>query len=147
MIPRFSPMVTAWVRSLAPSLARMFFTWPFTVSSLMESWAAISLLAFPPEISVVPKVLATKLALKQFDLHRVGPVAFGEKEARDLLGLERALKLGALRCRAREQPGITAAGVLVRAYSAAVSGMPPPSSRRSSARSALSDPRTKMLAP
>ena len=36
MIPRFSPMVTAWVRSLAPSLARMFLTWPFTVSSVMR---------------------------------------------------------------------------------------------------------------
>ena len=37
MIPRFSPMVTAWVRSLALSLERMFLTWPFTVSSVMES--------------------------------------------------------------------------------------------------------------
>jgi hypothetical protein len=39
---------------------------------------------FPPEISVAPKVLGTKLALKQFDLNRVGPVLFGNKEARDL---------------------------------------------------------------
>jgi hypothetical protein len=39
---------------------------------------------FPPELNVVPKVLQTKLSLKQFDLHRVGPVAFGEKEAREL---------------------------------------------------------------
>src|SRR5258707_15666485 len=52
MMPRFSPIVTAWVRSLAPSLARMFLMWPFTVSSVMESCAAISLLAFPPEISL-----------------------------------------------------------------------------------------------
>ena len=33
IIPRFRPMVTAWVRSFAPSFARMFLTWPLTVSS------------------------------------------------------------------------------------------------------------------
>ena len=37
IIPRFSAMVTAWVRSLALSLERMFLTWPFTVSSVIES--------------------------------------------------------------------------------------------------------------
>jgi hypothetical protein len=51
MIPRFSPIIAAWVRSLASSLARMLLTRPFTVSSGTESWAAISLLAFPPAIS------------------------------------------------------------------------------------------------
>lgn len=50
MIPRLMPIVTAWVRSLAPSLARMFLTWPFTVSSVIASCAPISLFAFPPEI-------------------------------------------------------------------------------------------------
>jgi hypothetical protein len=39
---------------------------------------------FPPEITVAPKVLGTKLSLKQFDLNRVGPVLLGNKEARDL---------------------------------------------------------------
>ena len=51
MIPRFRPIMAAWVRSLAPSLERMFRTWPLTVSSLIESCAAISLLAFPSAIS------------------------------------------------------------------------------------------------
>ncbi len=39
---------------------------------------------FPPEINVTPKVLQTKLELKQFDLNRLGPVQLGNKEARDL---------------------------------------------------------------
>jgi hypothetical protein len=43
-------MVTAWVRSLASSLTRIFFTWPLTVSSVIESSAAISLFAFPAPI-------------------------------------------------------------------------------------------------
>ena len=47
MIPRFSPRVTAWVRSLAPSLERMLFTWPLTVSSVIERSLATNLLAFP----------------------------------------------------------------------------------------------------
>ena len=51
MIPRLSPMVTACVRSFAPSLSRMLPTWLFTVSSRTESWAAISLFAFPSAIS------------------------------------------------------------------------------------------------
>jgi hypothetical protein len=50
MIPRLSPIMAAWVRSLARNLPRMFFTRPFTVSSVIESCAAISLLAFPPAI-------------------------------------------------------------------------------------------------
>jgi hypothetical protein len=37
MIPRFSAVVTAWVRSLAPSLASIFVTWLLTVSSAMQS--------------------------------------------------------------------------------------------------------------
>ena len=37
MIPRFSAIVTACVRSFAPSLERMFLTWPLTVSSVIES--------------------------------------------------------------------------------------------------------------
>ena len=37
MIPRFSPIVTAWVRSLAPSLDRMFPTWLLTVSSVIDN--------------------------------------------------------------------------------------------------------------
>ena len=37
MIPRFSAIVTACVRSLAPSLERMFLTWNLTVSSVIES--------------------------------------------------------------------------------------------------------------
>ena len=37
MIPLFSPFIAAWVRSLAPSLDRMFFTRPFTVSSVTFS--------------------------------------------------------------------------------------------------------------
>src|SRR5579863_1474816 len=47
MIPRFTPMATACVRSLAPSLARIFLRWLFTVSSVRKSRAAISLLALP----------------------------------------------------------------------------------------------------
>jgi hypothetical protein len=37
IIPRFNPIVTACVRSLAPSLARMFLTWLFTVTSVSDS--------------------------------------------------------------------------------------------------------------
>ena len=37
MIPRFSPIVTAWVRSFATSLRRMFLTRLLTVSSVIES--------------------------------------------------------------------------------------------------------------
>jgi hypothetical protein len=37
MMPRFSPMVTAWVRSFAPSFERMFLTWPLTVSSVIDN--------------------------------------------------------------------------------------------------------------
>ena len=51
MIPRLSPIVTACVRSFAPSFSRMLPTWLFTVSSRTESWAAISLFAFPNAIS------------------------------------------------------------------------------------------------
>jgi hypothetical protein len=47
MIPRFSPMVTACVRSLAPTLASIFVRWLLTVPSAIESWPAISLFAFP----------------------------------------------------------------------------------------------------
>src|SRR5439155_14398616 len=36
---------------------------------------------FPPEVSVAPKVIGTKLTLKQFDLNRIGPVLLGNKEA------------------------------------------------------------------
>jgi hypothetical protein len=46
MIPRFSPIVTAWVRSLAPSLERMFLMWLFTLSSVIDSRAAISLFGY-----------------------------------------------------------------------------------------------------
>ena len=37
MIPRFSPIVTAWLRSLAPSLESIFVTWLLTVASPIES--------------------------------------------------------------------------------------------------------------
>jgi hypothetical protein len=37
MIPRFNPIVTAWVRSFAPSLRRMLLTRLLTVSSEIES--------------------------------------------------------------------------------------------------------------
>src|SRR5262249_37425893 len=51
MIPRLSPIMAAWVRSLAPSFERMFLTRPFTVSSVIDSTSAICLLAFPEAIS------------------------------------------------------------------------------------------------
>jgi hypothetical protein len=37
MIPRFSAMVTACVRSFAPSFARIFLMWLLTVSSAINS--------------------------------------------------------------------------------------------------------------
>ncbi len=43
-MPRLRPIVAAWVRSLALSLARVFFTCPFTVSSVMDSSLATALL-------------------------------------------------------------------------------------------------------
>jgi hypothetical protein len=51
MMPRFKPIIAACVRSLAPSLERMFLTRPLTVSSVIESWSAICLLAFPAAIN------------------------------------------------------------------------------------------------
>src|SRR5580765_1832035 len=51
MIPLFNPMVTAWVRSLAPSLDKMLRMWAFTVCSEMERLSAIILLAFPAATS------------------------------------------------------------------------------------------------
>ena len=36
MIPRLTPIIAAWARSLAPNLERMFLTWPFTESSVTE---------------------------------------------------------------------------------------------------------------
>jgi len=50
-MPRFNPMVTACVRSLARSFDRIFVTWLLTVSSVMAILAAISLFAFPAAIS------------------------------------------------------------------------------------------------
>jgi hypothetical protein len=47
MIPRFRPITAAWVRSLARNLDRMFLIWLLTVSSLMESCAAICRLVLP----------------------------------------------------------------------------------------------------
>src|SRR5258708_27095102 len=52
MIPRFSPIVTACVRSFAPSFERMFLTCPLTVSSVIDNFSAISLLAFPAAIAL-----------------------------------------------------------------------------------------------
>ena len=37
MIPLFSPIIAAWVRSFAPNFERMFLTRLFTVSSVIES--------------------------------------------------------------------------------------------------------------
>jgi len=51
MIPRLSAIVTAWVRSLAPSLESIFVTWLLTVSSVIASWSAITLFALPLAIS------------------------------------------------------------------------------------------------
>jgi len=50
-MPRFTPIMEAWVRSLAPSLERMFLTRPLTVSSVIDSLSAICLLPLPPAIS------------------------------------------------------------------------------------------------
>ena len=47
MIPRFSAMVTACVRSLAPSLERMFLTWPLTVSSVIPELIGDQLVCIP----------------------------------------------------------------------------------------------------
>src|SRR5262249_4061297 len=51
MMPRFSPMMAACVRSFAPSFERMILTRLLTVSSEIDSCAAICLLALPPAIS------------------------------------------------------------------------------------------------
>jgi len=52
MIPRLRPIVTACVRSLAPSFAMMLRTWVFAVSSLNDSRAAIALLELPSATKV-----------------------------------------------------------------------------------------------
>src|SRR5258707_12111803 len=57
MVPRFSPIVTAWVRSFAPSFERMFLTCPLTVSSVVDNLSAISLLAFQPATALGTCVL------------------------------------------------------------------------------------------
>ena len=48
---------------------------------------------FPPEVTVKPRVLQSRLELKRFDLNRIGPVQLGNKEASDL-GEELMHKLG-----------------------------------------------------
>jgi len=50
MIPRRSAIVTAWVRSAAPSFCRMFWTWIFMVPSARPRAVAISGLDFPSAI-------------------------------------------------------------------------------------------------
>jgi hypothetical protein len=66
MMPRFTPIMAACVRSLAPSLERMFFTRLFTVSSVIDSWDAICLLALPAAIrrktTTSPGVSASSVA-------------------------------------------------------------------------------------
>ena len=52
MIPRFTPIIAAWVRLFAPNLEMIFLTRPLTVSSVIESWLPISLLPFPAAISL-----------------------------------------------------------------------------------------------
>jgi hypothetical protein len=49
-----------------------------------EVTVAVDAKKFPPDISVSPKVIETKLELKKFDLNRVGVVQFGQKEASEL---------------------------------------------------------------
>ena len=65
MIPRLTPIIAACVRSLAPSFARIFFTRPFTVSSVTERRAAISLLAFPAAINRRTSISAGQLNLAE----------------------------------------------------------------------------------
>ena len=43
MIPLFTPIMAAWVLSLAPNLERMFLTRLVTVSSVIDSRSAICL--------------------------------------------------------------------------------------------------------
>src|SRR6202012_574715 len=50
MIPRLTAMVTACVRSFAPSFDKMFFTCIFAVSSETDSLSARDLLEFPASI-------------------------------------------------------------------------------------------------
>src|SRR4029453_8120483 len=50
-MPRRSATFTAAVRSLTLSLAKIFFRWTWTVSSLMPRVAAISLLRLPSDTS------------------------------------------------------------------------------------------------
>ena len=59
MIPRFNPIMAAWVRSLAPSLERILRTWPLTgLRRQCQSSDAISLLALPSAISRKTRVSA-----------------------------------------------------------------------------------------
>src|SRR5260370_3452070 len=79
MIPRLSPIMAAWVRSLAPSLERIFRTWPFTVSSLVESCAAITLWSqwatFAPRSPVCtgPATSPTRSSSRWRTRHEPGP--------------------------------------------------------------------------
>jgi hypothetical protein len=45
MMPRFKAMVTAWVRSFAPSFESILLMWALTVSSEMARWSATILAA------------------------------------------------------------------------------------------------------
>lgn len=55
-----------------------------TVALDAEVTISINSKKFPPEVTVEPKVLQSRLELKRFDLNRIGPVLLGNKEARDL---------------------------------------------------------------
>ena len=73
-----------WVRGLM--LLNPIVQADAVIAATFEMDLAIKLTpkTFPPDISVKPKVVSTKLELKQFDLNRIGPVLLGNKEARDL---------------------------------------------------------------
>jgi hypothetical protein len=60
--PRRRPIVTAWVRSLAPSLDRMLRTCPFTVSSLICRRSATTLLEHPPAICLSTSISRSLVA-------------------------------------------------------------------------------------
>jgi len=52
MMPRFSPIIAACVRSWAPNFERIFLTRDLTVSSVIDNWSAICLLALPAAINL-----------------------------------------------------------------------------------------------
>ena len=74
--------------AMRPKSARWPRPWgvagPAWAKPMAEVAVTINAGKFPPEVTVQPKVLQSRVELKRFELNRLGPVLLGNKEAHDL---------------------------------------------------------------